>query len=139
MLLSLLPRNFSFLRHQITIKCAGFFSISKVQNFEIIQHYQNFHAVCQTTINLGYHRVRDSDRYPSKRLLLLIIQLDHHWIMVRRQAMYILTEVQLLWRSTFLAYLTTGSLCPITIGQDAILVHLKLVGNKDVVDATVCQ
>lgn len=62
MLLSLLPRNFSFLRHQITIKRAGSFSISKVQNFEIIQHYQNFHAVCQTTINLGYHRVQNSNR-----------------------------------------------------------------------------
>ena len=139
MLLSLLPFIFSFLRHQITIKCAGFLSSSKVQNFEIIQHYQNFHAVFQMTINLKYHRVQHSDIYPYKRLLLLIVQLDHHWIVVRRQAMYILTEVQLLRCSTFLAYLTTGSLGPITIGQNAILVHLELVGNKNVVDTTVCQ
>lgn len=114
--LPLLPLIFSLFKASNYHKMRMIFSISKVQNFEIIQHYQNFHAVFQTTINLGYHRVRDSDIYPNKQLLLLIVQLDHHRIMVRRQAMYILTEVQLLRCSTFLAYLTTVSLSPIAIG-----------------------
>ena len=68
-----------------------------------------------------------------------ILQLNHHRIVVGRQAMYILTEVQLPRRNAFLAYLTAVSLSPIAIGQNAILVHLELVGNKNVVDATVCH